>query len=200
MTLAERIKERRKRADLSQAALAEKLFVSRQAVTKWESGRGTPDVENIQAMAQLFGVSVDYLLQDESVALPGKVVIQENIDVSALPPTKGQFGFRSRANTAVLQCFPSFHLTALMRSRKNSRVQESIEWASAILFDSPFNLFATADSIANRDEYYLAQKDERQLLVQVSKNKVEARELAEKVESGKFFVGSDRFVKHPRSK
>ncbi|SEA05945.1 Helix-turn-helix [Bowdeniella nasicola] len=47
MDIHERLKELRTKAGLSQTELAEKLSVSRQAVSKWESGRGTPDIGNI---------------------------------------------------------------------------------------------------------------------------------------------------------
>lgn len=47
MTFAENVKMLRKQAGMSQEQLAEKLGVSRQAVTKWETGAGIPDIENI---------------------------------------------------------------------------------------------------------------------------------------------------------
>ena len=50
MTFAENLKMLRKQAGMSQEQLAEKLGVSRQAVTKWETGVGIPDIENIMAM------------------------------------------------------------------------------------------------------------------------------------------------------
>ena len=65
MTFAEKLKSARKTAGISQEALAEKLGVSRQAVTKWETDKGLPDVENIVAISNLFGVSVDDLLASE---------------------------------------------------------------------------------------------------------------------------------------
>ena len=52
MALADRIKACRKNAGLSQAELAERLLVSRQAVTKWESGRGYPDIQNLKSMGR----------------------------------------------------------------------------------------------------------------------------------------------------
>lgn len=61
--LSEKIYELRKRAGLSQEELADKLNVSRQAVSKWETGVCTPDVENIVEMSRLFGVPTDTLLQ-----------------------------------------------------------------------------------------------------------------------------------------
>ena len=57
-----RIRELRKARGLSQDALAERLGVSRQAVTKWETEAGTPDVENLMGLADLFGLSMDELL------------------------------------------------------------------------------------------------------------------------------------------
>lgn len=80
MTLGGKIRNYRKQAGLTQEQLADKLFVSRQAITKWESDTGTPDINNIQALAQLFNISVDNLLKDENeVSLD---VIREKIDLS----------------------------------------------------------------------------------------------------------------------
>ncbi len=53
MTFAEKLKSIRKQAGMSQEKLAEKLGVSRQAVTKWETDAGIPDIENIMAMLDL---------------------------------------------------------------------------------------------------------------------------------------------------
>lgn len=47
MTFAEKLKELRKQKGISQEQLAEKIYVSRQAITKWESGNGIPDIENL---------------------------------------------------------------------------------------------------------------------------------------------------------
>lgn len=66
MTLGEKIKELRKKYGFTQEKLAEQLAVSRQAITKWETDGGIPDIENITAIAKLFHVSADYLLSDES--------------------------------------------------------------------------------------------------------------------------------------
>lgn len=68
MTIAETIKTLRKTAGMSQEQLAEKLHVSRQAVTKWETEGGTPDIENLRAIAALFGITVDELLTGETKA------------------------------------------------------------------------------------------------------------------------------------
>ncbi len=67
--IAERLAARRKQAGLSQEALAEKLGVSRQAVSKWERSESSPDTDNLIALAKLYGVSLDELLYvDDAIA------------------------------------------------------------------------------------------------------------------------------------
>ncbi|MBR6259705.1 MAG: helix-turn-helix transcriptional regulator [Oscillospiraceae bacterium] len=61
MTLGERIKTLRQEQGLSQEVLAERLGVSRQAVSKWEKDLSRPDTENLLALASVFGVSIDEL-------------------------------------------------------------------------------------------------------------------------------------------
>ena len=65
MILADKITNERKKNGWSQEDLAEKLSVSRQAISKWESAQATPDLQKIILLAELFGVSTDYLLKDE---------------------------------------------------------------------------------------------------------------------------------------
>lgn len=65
MILAEKIMSLRKQNGWSQEELAEKLDISRQSVSKWESGTSIPDIEKIIKMSQLFGVSTDYLLKEK---------------------------------------------------------------------------------------------------------------------------------------
>lgn len=65
MTFAEKLKELRKQNGISQEQLAEKIYVSRQAITKWESGNGIPDIENLISISNLFNESLDSLLSEE---------------------------------------------------------------------------------------------------------------------------------------
>ena len=62
MKFNENLKYLRKEANLTQEQLAEKLNVSRQAVTKWESGQSLPDIQNLKEMADMFGVTMDALV------------------------------------------------------------------------------------------------------------------------------------------
>lgn len=61
MTLGENLQELRRRSGLSQEEVAGRLFVSRQSVSKWENGQAEPGVENLKALAELYGVSMDEL-------------------------------------------------------------------------------------------------------------------------------------------
>lgn len=65
MILADKIINERKKNGWSQEELAEKLSVSRQSVSKWEGAQAIPDIQKIITMADIFGVSTDYLLKDE---------------------------------------------------------------------------------------------------------------------------------------
>ena len=65
MTLGEKIKLQRKKHDMSQRDMAERLFVSRQAVSKWEHGVALPDIMTLYAMSRLFGVTMEQLITSD---------------------------------------------------------------------------------------------------------------------------------------
>ena len=65
MSLAEKLVTLRKRKGLTQMDLAERLNVSRQAISRWEVGAAVPGTDNLKILGDLYGVSVDYLLNDE---------------------------------------------------------------------------------------------------------------------------------------
>ncbi len=67
MDFASKLKVLRKKAGLSQEKLADKIGVSRQAVTKWETGNGIADIENIITISKLFNISIDELLLDREI-------------------------------------------------------------------------------------------------------------------------------------
>ncbi len=64
MKLHEKIFNQRRLKGLSQEELAEKIGVSRQAVSKWETGEALPEITKLKALADIFGVTTDYLLDD----------------------------------------------------------------------------------------------------------------------------------------
>ena len=64
MTFSDKLIALRKKAGWSQEELAERLNVSRQSVSKWESAQSMPDIDKIVQLSSLFGVTTDYLLKD----------------------------------------------------------------------------------------------------------------------------------------
>ena len=70
MTLREKLIVSRNKAGLSQMELAERLGVSRQAVSRWESGDTTPTMDKLKALAKLYGVSLDWLFGDTADGEP----------------------------------------------------------------------------------------------------------------------------------
>ena len=77
MNIADRIQYLRKQRGLSQEELADKIGVSRQAVSKWESEQSTPDLDKIIVMSDLFEVTTDYILKGiEPVSTTSKKTIK----------------------------------------------------------------------------------------------------------------------------
>lgn len=66
MELKEKLVALRKEKGLTQLAVAEKLFVSRQAISRWESGVALPSADNLKSLSELYGVPVDYLINEET--------------------------------------------------------------------------------------------------------------------------------------
>ncbi|MBR1820067.1 MAG: helix-turn-helix transcriptional regulator [Clostridia bacterium] len=84
--LSDKIAALRKRAGWSQEELAERLDVSRQSVSKWESGASQPEVDKVVALSRLFGVSTDYLLKDERermASTDAEAIAAEDLPASA---------------------------------------------------------------------------------------------------------------------
>lgn len=84
--IGEKIALCRKKAGMSQEALAAELNISRQAVSRWETGEATPDTDKVVQLSRLFGVTTDYLLLDE-------------IEASAAPQTSAPQPSAPRADT-----------------------------------------------------------------------------------------------------
>ena len=81
MKLHEKIYSQRKLKGLSQEELAEKLGVSRQAVSKWETGEALPEITKLKGLADTFGVTTDFLLNDyEDVYVKGEVKSPDPFD------------------------------------------------------------------------------------------------------------------------
>ena len=114
MELNEKLQELRKRKGLTQEELAACLYVSRTAISKWESGRGYPSIDSLKAIAKFFDVTVDELLSGE-----------ELLTIAEADQKQKQTGFRDLVfglldcSVAVLLFFPFF-------GQKNHELIESV--------------------------------------------------------------------------
>lgn len=102
MLSGEKIQRLGNEQNLSQKELAEKLEVSRQAIAKWETNRGIPDIENLKRIAQLFNVSIDYLVDEEESIQDYVMIIP--IDIAQYPMPKGN---ALREDQVVLKNYPN---------------------------------------------------------------------------------------------
>lgn len=79
MEFGEKLQELRKSRGLTQQELAEALYVSRTAISKWESGRGYPSIDSLKEISGFFSVSIDDLLSGEKLVSLAKKENQSNI-------------------------------------------------------------------------------------------------------------------------
>ena len=88
MTFNEKLTKLRKANSMSQEELAEKINVSRQAISKWELGDATPDNDKIIALSNIFNVTTDYLLKDDIENATGTIIMrndpQKNIQIAKI--------------------------------------------------------------------------------------------------------------------
>lgn len=143
MKLSEKIIYYRKRAGLSQEALADKLNVSRQAVSKWETGEAVPELNKVVLLSKVFQVTTDELLLDEteeeaSDPAPASAAVQSNW-VESIPGVLGRllrrYGWLSGVYIAV--CGALFTaMGALAKSMVNSMTRGFGNVASSFYGDT----------------------------------------------------------------
>lgn len=85
MTLHTKLISLRKQKGLTQMDLAQKLNVSRQAISRWEVGAAVPSTDNLKVLAELYGVQIDYLLNDEIKVDAEKEQGSKNIPIESEP-------------------------------------------------------------------------------------------------------------------
>ena len=195
MTLGEKIKEARVKSGYTQAQFAEKLGVSRQAVTKWEADRGMPDVENLKLMSQLLGVSVDYLLDDGTEL--DLSVTREAIDLTAYEGSK----FDKKVKV-LFERFPNVECHTLWSKKKLSKSEKVLDGAIGLLTDFSFGSVDLAKAVDDMNEqFFLVEDSAEQYLVHMSDEFIEMRKLAMHIEKtrkkgtmyGDFEIGDRKF-------
>ena len=101
MELSQKLKELRKKQGLTQLELAERLFVSRQAISGWEAGTSRPSTENLQSLSRLFNIPLETLLDDSAEAEPAAAQEKLPAEEQAKEEDKGQ-GKARRYGTALM--------------------------------------------------------------------------------------------------
>lgn len=189
MTLGEKIKETRKSAGLTQEQMAEKLMVSRQAVTKWEADKGIPDVENLKRISKLLNVSIDYLLDNGQDV--DKSVIRESIDLSHY----GKGLRKAKKDKVVREKYPNAVINTLLGKLKLKKSEKIIDNALGFFTSAPFGIPDFINGVKNLDkEFYLVNQGDKQFLVIVSDEFIESRELTQKMNEKKFEIGEWKFT------
>lgn len=185
MNLGNKIREYRKNMGWTQEQLAEKLCVSRQAITKWENHQGTPSIDSLQDIAELFAISIDDLLHDENFVSAHSS--REQIDISSYSK-EGRL--HSLYDSVVLDKFPNaVCITALMRRKKFSLVENIVDF---IIQPGSFQI---ADSLSDLASYYLVESTNSQQLVKVTKEFIESKQLHSDCTKRKITIGNMLFTK-----
>lgn len=184
MTFGEKLKKLRIEAGLSQVQLAEKLCVSRQAITKWENNRGIPDIDNLQGISHLFGKSIDSLMDNGSEV--NMNVIREEIDINSYDKKN----FRSRYDAVAKEKYSAASVIYPLVRRKKLSMAEAI-----VDFIVQPGVVNVADSFDDRAAYYLVELMDKQLLLQITKTSIEAQELVRPFLGKKCVIGKNKFIK-----
>ena len=182
MKLGEKLKEIRKRFGLSQEQLAEITNVSRQAITKWENDSGIPDIGNLQELSKVFGVTIDYLLDDEN-NLPA-LSMKKEIDKDKYKNKLTMY------NEILKEYYPKpYEIYRLTRNKKLSLPELLLN-----TFIAPeIGPISTADELSDLSPYYLVKKDNLKFLVNIKNWTLEVIELPSNTNDKKFIYGKNKF-------
>lgn len=180
MTLGEKLKSIRGKFGLSQEQLAGFMNVSRQAIAKWEADGGIPDVSNLQELSNIFGITVDYLLNDEN-QLPA-LQLRKALD-------KDKYKNKISSYPSILKEYFSepYEVYNLVRRKKMTK----LEW---ILDFFAWGIHDDIDGISDLSPYYLVKKDNLKLLVNIKDWVLEVIELPSNTNDKKFSYDNNKFI------
>lgn len=156
MTLGQKLRKIRSKFGLSQEQLAEVINVSRQAITKWENDGGLPDVSNLQEISEVFGVTVDYLLNDDS-----------NLPALSMKKKLDRNKYKNKVvmySEVLKEYYPEpYEIFVLSRTKKLNFIELILD-----TFIAPsIGPVSTADELGDLSPYYLVKKDDLKLLVNI---------------------------------
>jgi len=140
-TIGKRISENRKRLGLTQDALAEKLGVTAQAVSKWENDQSCPDITMLPKLAEIFGISTDALLGVESDQRVRKAeVVNEEQESEGIHVQKGSWEFKWDSGKKGALTFALFVLLVGILTFASKALQRDVSFWG-ILWPSAFLVF-----------------------------------------------------------
>lgn len=127
MTFSEKLKSIRKKAGMSQEKLAEKIGVSRQAITKWETDAGIPDIDNMMALSSLFNISLDELLSNEKTEKKQTDYLYESVTEYDIDNIKRYDMNLGGANTLVLSGYDGEKIRVRLASNTLATLQSDFK-------------------------------------------------------------------------
>ncbi|MBQ5543292.1 MAG: helix-turn-helix transcriptional regulator [Erysipelotrichales bacterium] len=201
MTFGEKLKEARKKAGMTQEQLANLLSVSRQAITKWESDKGMPDIENLKVLSKALEVSIDSLLDDGSVL--DLTVTQKPIDLRKY----GDTGKLSRIKKLkikeqmVREEYPDAQIIRLTVTKiKNTKSEAAADTAIGLfaLLLGNIPLFGTQEmgkTVKSLDHhYYLVNQNQKQFFVLLTDEFMICRTMSKIIQEKRFEIGDREFL------
>lgn len=182
MTLGQKLRKIRSKFGLSQEQLAEVINVSRQAITKWENDDGLPDVSNLQEISEVFGVTVDYLLNDDS-----------NLPALSMKKKLDRNKYKNKVvmySEVLKEYYPEpYEIFVLSRTKKLNFIELILD-----TFIAPsIGPVSTADELGDLSPYYLVKKDDLKLLVNIKNYTLEVIELPFNTNDKKFIYKKNKF-------
>lgn len=182
MTLGQKLRKIRSKFGLSQEQLAEVINVSRQAITKWENDGGLPDVSNLQEISEVFGVTVDYLLNDDS-----------NLPALSMKKKLDRNKYKNKVimySEVLKEYYPEpYEIFVLSRTKKLNFIELILD-----TFIAPsIGPVSTADELGDLSPYYLVKKDDLKLLVNIKNYTLEVIELPFNTNDKKFIYKKNKF-------
>ena len=127
MELSQKLKELRKKQGLTQLELAERLFVSRQAISGWEAGTSRPSTENLQSLSRLFNIPLETLLDDTAEAEPAAAPEKLPAEEQAKEEGKGQGKARRyKAIVLVIVLLAILLTTAVLAHRRTAQEKTGV--------------------------------------------------------------------------
>lgn len=121
--LSEKIYTLRRKSGLSQEQLAEKIGVSRQAISKWEGGLSTPELDKLRALSEFFHVSMDELTSEEVATIASSGSAEQKLSTAAGQRMRNKIGICLCLTGAV--CLILFGIVMIIRPSSMEQLNES---------------------------------------------------------------------------